>query len=104
MGAVISKKAFESITGYIDYARDSEEAEILAGGQYDDSEGYFIQPTVILTSNPKFKTMKEEIFGPVLTLYVYKDDELDEAMGLCVANSPYDLPGAILARDRLMVT
>lgn len=103
MGAVISKKAFESITGYIDYARDSEEAEILAGGQYDDSEGYFIQPTVILTSNPKFKTMKEEIFGPVITLYVYKDDELDEAMDLCDSTSPYALTGAIFARDRHMI-
>lgn len=100
MGAVISRKAFDKITGYIDYAKEADDAEILAGGTYDDSEGYFVDPTVILTSNPKFKTMEEEIFGPVLTIYVYEDDTFEETMDICDNTSPFALTGAIFAQDR----
>jgi 1-pyrroline-5-carboxylate dehydrogenase len=100
MGAVISQKAFDDITGYIDYAKEADDAEIIAGGTYDDSKGYFIDPTVIVTSNPKFKTMEEEIFGPVLTIYVYKDEDFDKTIELCDVTSPYALTGAIFAQDR----
>lgn len=103
MGAVISRKAFDSITEYIEYAKQSDDAEIIAGGEYDDSTGYFIQPTVILTTDPTFKTMQEEIFGPVLTLYVYKDEDFKSTMDLCDSTSPYALTGAIFARDRHVI-
>jgi 1-pyrroline-5-carboxylate dehydrogenase len=76
------------------------EAEIITGGNFDDSKGYFIEPTTIVTTNPKFKTMEEEIFGPVLTIYVYDDNKLDEALTLCDETSPYALTGAIFAQDR----
>ncbi|MGQ9798987.1 MAG: L-glutamate gamma-semialdehyde dehydrogenase [Ignavibacterium sp.] len=100
MGAVIDKGAFETITGYIKYAKSSNEAEIITGGNFDDSKGYFIEPTTIVTTNPKFKTMQEEIFGPVLTIYVYDDNKLDETLTLCDETSPYGLTGAIFAQDR----
>jgi len=100
MGAVISEKAFKKITGYIDFAKDADDAEIIYGGNYDDSTGYFIEPTVILTTNPKFKTMKEEIFGPVLTIFVYKDKDFEKTLELCDTTSPYALTGAIFANDR----
>jgi len=100
MGAVIDENAFESITDYIDYAKESDDAEILTGGDYDDSKGYFVQPTLIKTSDPKFKTMKEEIFGPVLTVFVYEDDAFEETLELCDTTSPYALTGAIFAQDR----
>lgn len=100
MGAVISRKAFDKITGYIDYAKEADDAEIIAGGTYDDSTGYFVDPTVIVTSDPKFKTMEEEIFGPVLTIYVYEDDDFEKTLDLCDSTSPYALTGAIWARDR----
>ncbi len=100
MCAVIDKAAFTSITEYIDYARKSNEAEFLVGGNYDDSKGWFIEPTVIVTTNPRFKTMQEEIFGPVLTVYVYDDDKLDETLELCDTGSMYALTGAVFARDR----
>ncbi|MCL6495466.1 MAG: L-glutamate gamma-semialdehyde dehydrogenase [Ignavibacterium sp.] len=100
MGAVIDKGAFETITGYIKYAKSSDEAEIITGGNFDNSKGYFIEPTTIVTTNPKFKTMQEEIFGPVLTIYVYDDNKLDETLTLCDETSPYGLTGAIFAQDR----
>jgi 1-pyrroline-5-carboxylate dehydrogenase len=100
MNAVIDKNAFDSITSYIEYAKNSSEAEILFGGNYDDSIGYFIEPTVVLTTNPKFKTMEEEIFGPVLTIYVYDDNKYEETLHLCDETSPYSLTGAIFAQDR----
>lgn len=103
MGAVISRKAFDKISGYIDYAKEADDAEIIAGGGYDDSEGYFIEPTVILTDNPKFKTMKEEIFGPVLTIYVYDDPDFEKTLKLCDETSPFALTGAIFAKDRYAV-
>ncbi len=103
MGAVIDKKAFRSITEYIDFAKKADDAEIIAGGGYDDSTGYFVEPTVILTTNPKFKTMQEEIFGPVLTIYVYKDAKFEDTLKLCNETSPYALTGAIFAKDRYVV-
>ncbi len=100
VNAVIDKAAFNSITTYINYAKHSSDAEILVGGGSDDSRGYFIEPTVIVTSDPHFKTMEEEIFGPVITLYRYDDGKFEETLELCDATSPYGLTGAILARDR----
>lgn len=98
--AVITETAFDKINGYIEFAKQSGEAEILAGGGADKSEGYFIEPTVILTENPRFKTMEEEIFGPVLTVYVYEDDDFEELLDLVDSTSPYGLTGAVFARDR----
>ncbi len=100
MNAVIDKSAFDSITAYIDYAKTSNEATILAGGEYDDSEGYFIRPTIVETTNPKFKLMQEEIFGPVLTVFVYDDNKVDETVELCDTTSPFGLTGAVFAKDR----
>ena len=100
MCAVIDRPAFKTITGYIDYAKNSDEAEFITGGKYDDSKGYFIEPTVILTTNPRFKTMEEEIFGPVITIYVYPDEEYEKTLHLCDETSPYALTGAIFAADR----
>ncbi len=100
MSAVIDKAAFRSITGYIDFARESNAAEFITGGNYDDAKGWFIEPTTIVTTNPMFKTMQEEIFGPVLTIYVYDDDKLDETLQLCDSGSMYALTGAIFAQDR----
>ncbi len=101
MNAVIDEKAFDSITSYIDYARNNNEAKILTGGTYDKKVGYFIRPTIIETSNPHFKTMEEEIFGPVLTVYVYDDKDLDQAVELCDTTSPFGLTGAIFSQDRV---
>ena len=99
MGAVIDKNAFESITAYIDEARQSADAEVLCGG-YDGSTGYFIYPTVIEAKRPDYKTMTEEIFGPVLTVYAYPDEAFEEMLKLCDSSTPYALSGAIFARDR----
>lgn len=100
MCAIIDKPAFETIADYIDYARGSSEAEFITGGNPDDSKGYFIDPTIILTTNPKFKTMEEEIFGPVLTVFVYPDKEYEKTLHQCDETSPYALTGSIFARDR----
>ncbi|HEU4385021.1 MAG TPA: L-glutamate gamma-semialdehyde dehydrogenase [Anaeromyxobacteraceae bacterium] len=100
MGAVIDRAAFERIKGYLDLARGSPEAKILAGGGCDASTGYFVQPTLVEVQDPRHRLMQEEIFGPVLTLFVYQDDRLDEALRLCDETSPYALTGAIFARDR----
>ncbi|PWB77174.1 MAG: 1-pyrroline-5-carboxylate dehydrogenase [Holophagae bacterium] len=100
MCAVIDRGAFNEITGFIRYAKRSSDAKIRAGGTWDDSEGYFIQPTVVETTDPYFKLMEEEIFGPVLTVYVYDDKDLAGALKLCDTTSPYALTGAIFAQDR----
>jgi 1-pyrroline-5-carboxylate dehydrogenase len=100
MGAVIDRGAFESIKKYVEIARASSQAKILAGGRCDDAKGFFVEPTVVETVNPHFQLMEEEIFGPVLTVYVYADIRLDEAIDLCRTTSPYGLTGAIFARDR----
>ena len=101
--AVIDKGAFDTITEYIDYAKNASDAEIIVGGNYDSSVGYFVEPTVIVTTNPKFKSMEEEIFGPVLTLYVYDDNKFEETLTLCDETSPYALTGAIFANDKFAV-
>ncbi len=101
--AVIDRAAYDSIAEYIDYARDHADAEILVGGGRDDAVGYFIEPTVIRARTPDFRTMVEEIFGPVLTVYVYPDGEYAETLRLCDRTSPYALTGAIFARDRAAI-
>ncbi|UCF05860.1 MAG: aldehyde dehydrogenase family protein, partial [bacterium] len=103
MSAVIDKAAFESIKSYINYAKRSPYAKILIGGRCNDRVGYFIEPTVILTTRPDFRTMREEIFGPVLTIYVYRDSRLERTMELCNTTSPYALTGAIFAEDRAAI-
>ena len=100
MSAVIDKAAFESIKGYINYAKRSPDATIIAGGGCSDRVGYFIEPTVVVAKRPDFKTMREEIFGPVLTIYVYNDSRLESALGLVNTSSPFALTGAIFAEDR----
>tara|TARA_B100000035_G_scaffold155682_2_gene132608 strand:+ start:59 stop:1078 length:1020 start_codon:yes stop_codon:yes gene_type:complete len=100
MNAVIDKAAFDSIVNYIDYAKESSDAEILTGRGYDDSVGYFIEPTTIITTNPHFKTMEEEIFGPVLTIYVYDPNEWQEILQLVDQTSIYALTGCVVSQDR----
>lgn len=99
MGAVIDASAFKTNKEYIDYAKASEDAEVICGG-YDDSKGYFVYPTLIKAKKPDFKTMVEEIFGPVMTVYVYPDDKLDETLASCDTATSYGLSGAIFADDR----
>ena len=103
VNAVIDKAAFDKIVSFIEFARKSPDAEIVAGGTYDDRTGYFIPPTVIVAEKPDFKTMVEEIFGPVLTLFVYDDDRYEETLRLCDRTSPYALTGSIFARERQAV-
>jgi 1-pyrroline-5-carboxylate dehydrogenase len=100
INAVIDEKAFDKITSYISDAKNSNEVEIIAGGGYNKSEGYFIDPTVILTKNPNYITMEEEIFGPILTVYVYPDDQYEETLTLLDNTSPYGLTGAVFSRER----
>lgn len=100
MAAVIDEASFDNISGYIDYVRSASDAEIITGGGCDREHGWFVEPTAIVTSNSRFKTMEEEIFGPVLTIYVYEDDQLDETVALCDSTSPYALTGSVFARDR----
>ncbi len=100
MNAVIDESSFKSIMGYIKTAKESKDAEIIFGGSGDSSTGYFIEPTIILAHNPKFVTMEEEIFGPVLTIYVYEDDKFDEILDICDKTSPYALTGAVFAKER----
>ena len=99
MNAVIDKSAFDTISSYIDYAKDHKDAEIISGGRYDDSKGYFIEPTTILTTDPYFKTMTEEIFGPVLTIYLYDPEKWNETIQLVESTSDYGLTGCIIAND-----
>ena len=103
INAVISEKAFDSISAYIDYAKTAGDAEIIAGGNYDKSKGYFIEPTIIVTTNPQFKTMVEEIFGPVLTIYVYEPKDYEKTLELVDSTSEYALTGSILAKDRYAI-
>ena len=99
--AVIDNKSYRNIVSYIEFVKSWPEAEIIAGGTYDDSTGYFIRPTIIETTNPSFKSMEEEIFEPVLTVFVDEDKDLDRAFELCDATSPYGLTGAIFGRHRV---
>jgi 1-pyrroline-5-carboxylate dehydrogenase len=104
MNAVIDESAFNQIMKYIGMATNSTDAEIIFGGKGDKSIGYFIEPTVILAHNPHFVTMVEEIFGPVLTVYVYDDKDFEETLKLVDSTSPYALTGAIFAHDRKILT
>lgn len=101
MNAVIDKGSYDTIKSYIDYAKASADATLIAGGDCNDTEGYFIRPTIIETSDPRYRLMEEEIFGPVLTVYVYEDQKLDETLELCDSTSPYGLTGAVFSRDRV---
>ncbi len=103
VNAVIDERAFDKIASYIDYANAAEDAEVIVGGTYDKSVGYFIHPTVIVTENPHFKTIEEEIFGPVLTIYVYADKKYEETLELVDGTSPYALTGAIFSLDRAAI-
>jgi 1-pyrroline-5-carboxylate dehydrogenase len=100
MNAVIDESSFDNIMGFIQAAKQSPDCEILAGGTGDKSVGYFVQPTVILTRDPYFKTMQEEIFGPVMTIFVYKDKDFEETLEICNNTSPYALTGSIFANDK----
>ena len=103
INAVISEVSFDRIASYIDFAKDADDAEIIAGGNYDKSKGYFVEPTVIVTTNPKFKSMCEEIFGPVITIYVYDEDKWEETLALVDETSEYALTGAIFSVDRYAI-
>ena len=103
VNAVINENAFDSIASYIDFAKNNNDAEIIAGGGYDKSKGYFIEPTVIVTKDPKFKTMCEEIFGPVITIYVYDENNWRETLTLVDQTSDYALTGAVFSTDRYAI-
>lgn len=103
INAVIDEKSFNNIAGYIDGAKASPDVEIIAGGNYDKSKGYFVEPTVLLAKDPKYTTMCEEIFGPVITIYVYDENEFEATMELVDTTSPYALTGSIFGRDRYAV-
>ena len=103
LGAVIDKDAFDRISSYIEYAETSDWAKIVAGGHRDDSKGYFIEPTIVLTDDPHFKLLEEEIFGPVLTVYVYPECEWEQTLELVNSTSPYALTGAVFANDRIAI-
>jgi 1-pyrroline-5-carboxylate dehydrogenase len=103
VNAVIDRKAFDKIKGYIEEAKASEDAEVIVGGKCDDSVGYFISPTIIVAKRPDYVTMCDEVFGPVMTLYVYPDDEWEETLKLVDATSEYALTGAIFAKDRRVI-
>jgi 1-pyrroline-5-carboxylate dehydrogenase len=103
MGAVIDRRAFEKIAGYLELARGDSGVTILAGGGCDPSTGWFVEPTVVQVTDPRHRLMQEEIFGPVLAVFVYPDAALAEAVSLCESTSPYGLTGAIFARDRAAV-
>jgi 1-pyrroline-5-carboxylate dehydrogenase len=103
MGAVIDREAYRRIGGYLEIARTAPQAKILIGGRSDDATGFFVEPTVVQTQDPRFQLMEEEIFGPVLTVWVYADARLDEALELCATTSPYGLTGAVFARDRAAI-
>ncbi|MFA5555587.1 MAG: L-glutamate gamma-semialdehyde dehydrogenase [Flavobacteriaceae bacterium] len=101
--AVISEESFDKLAGFIDRAKQDTDAEIIAGGKYDKSVGYFIEPTIILTTNPKYVTMETELFGPVLTIYVYEDNKWEETLELVDSTSEYALTGAVFSQDRYAI-
>ena len=103
VNAVIDQRSFKKISSYLHHAEESADAKVLVGGKSDDSKGYFVEPTVILASQPGYKSMVEEIFGPVLSCYVYEDHKLDDALRICDESSPYALTGAIFSQDRYAV-
>lgn len=103
INAVIDEKAFDKLAQYIDQAKADEDSEIIVGGEYDKSKGYFIHPTIILAKKPDYATMREELFGPVLTIYVYEDEKWDETLKLVDETSIYALTGSVIAQDRYAI-
>lgn len=103
INAVIDEKAFDKIATYIDRAKESKDAEVVIGGEYDKSKGYFIHPTVIVAKTPDYETLSEELFGPVLTIYIYNDDQFEETLELVDKTSIYALTGSIISQDRYAV-
>ena len=103
VNAVISEQSFNKIASFIDYTKERDDAKIICGGNYDKSKGYFIEPTVIVTTDPSFKTMCEEIFGPVMTIYVYDENKWDETLDILDKTSDYALTGAIFSQDRYAI-
>jgi 1-pyrroline-5-carboxylate dehydrogenase len=103
VNAVIDERAFDKISGYIDFIKTQSDAEIITGGNYDKSRGYFIEPTTVVTSNPKFRTMCEEIFGPVLTIFVYDENKFEETLNVLDETSDYALTGSIISNDRYAI-
>jgi 1-pyrroline-5-carboxylate dehydrogenase len=101
--AVIHEGSFDKLAKYIDQAKKDKNAEIVVGGNYDKSEGWFIEPTVILTTDPHYTTMETELFGPVMTIYVYEDAKWEETLELLDATSPYALTGAVFSQDRYAI-
>jgi 1-pyrroline-5-carboxylate dehydrogenase len=101
--AVISEQSFDKLARYIDQAKTATDAKIIIGGNYDKSKGYFIEPTVILTTNPKYVTMETELFGPVVTIYVYEDANWSETLHLVDTTSMYALTGAVFSQDRYAI-
>lgn len=102
--AVIHEASFDKLAGYIDRAKEDKNAEIVVGGNYDKSKGYFVEPTVILTDDPKYSTMCTELFGPVITIYLYDDDQWDETLSLIDTSTEYALTGAVFSQDRYAAT
>ncbi len=103
INAVIDEKAFDKISSYIDYVKESSDAKIVVGGGYDKSKGYFIEPTVVVTDNPSYRTMCEEIFGPIMTIYIYDENKFEETCKLVDSTSEYALTGAIFSGDRYAI-
>jgi 1-pyrroline-5-carboxylate dehydrogenase len=103
MGAVIDAAAYRDITGYVDLARKDPDCRVVAGAAFDDTEGFFVQPTLVEVRSPHHRLMQEEIFGPVVSLWVYEDARFEEALALCDRTSPYSLTGAVFARDRAAI-
>ncbi len=103
INAVIDERSFDKIAGFIDHIKSSNDAEIIVGGNYDKSKGYFIEPTIVKTSDPKYRTMCEEIFGPVMTVFVYDENKYEETLEILDATSEYALTGAVFAVDRYAV-
>ena len=103
VNAVIDERSFDKIAGYIDYCKTQKDAEIITGGNYDKSVGYFVSATTVVTTNPKFRTMCEEIFGPVLTIYVYDSEKFEETLSLIDETSEYALTGSIVSQDRYAI-
>ncbi|MCK9557338.1 MAG: L-glutamate gamma-semialdehyde dehydrogenase [Candidatus Cloacimonetes bacterium] len=103
INAVIDKASFDNIKSYIDYSKNANDASVIRGGNCDDSVGYFVEPTIIKAENPLFKTMQEEIFGPVLTVYVYQDEDFEKTLELCDKTSVYGLTGSIFSQDRTAI-
>lgn len=100
MTAVIHQASFDKCVDYIEHAKNDASCEVIVGGNYDDSKGWFVEPTIILTTDPKYRSIEEEIFGPILTIMIYDDDSFEEIMEICDSTSPYALTGSIFAVDR----